>query len=32
MGGANVVLLSPLGARSAYFFLCLSFLKRFLRL
>ena len=29
---ANAVLLSCLGSRRAYFFLCLSFLKRFLRL
>jgi len=32
MGLANAVLLSCLGSRRAYFFLCLSFLKRFLRL
>ena len=29
---ANAVLSSCLGSRRAYFFLCLSFLKRFLRL
>ena len=32
MVSSNAVLLLCLGSRRAYFFLCLSFLKRFLRL